>query len=157
MMRVSICCLALAITPADASAFLSDYTLQDMVDKAHIIVIGEITAIERTGKAYSGGRIPELKATIDIEKTIKGDTNLRNIEVYGTRLNVESPPLREGSREVFFLQIRDDRPSILNGTVGEIEILDGMVRPYFITGEEREQELNVFLNRIEGILRKNGP
>ena len=92
MMRVPICCLALAITPAVASAFLADYTLQDMVDKAHIIVIGEITAIERTGKAYSGGRIPEFKATIDIEKTIKGDTNLRNIEVYGTKLNVESAP-----------------------------------------------------------------
>ncbi len=156
-LRISLLCLISAVVigtgPSPAFTFPAIRPLSEMVQKAEFIVIGEIVKMEKIGMTFSGGKVAEYRATIEVERTIKGDPSTKTLQIAAALDFSDSPPIAVGQRSVYFLYSSEGRLRIL-GMGGEIPITDDIIKPRWITGEPKEQELDEFLDRIRGYLAK---
>src|SRR5712692_5134366 len=98
--------LAMAL-PVNAKSI--DVPLSKMVQESELIVIGTVTAYVNTGEVYLFERenfkreFPFYKATIKVEKTLKG--NPKNSEIYVYSFGTSSEPeFHVQERGVFFIE-----------------------------------------------------
>lgn len=156
-LKISLLCVistvVIGMGSPPAFTFPALRPLSEMVEKAEFIVIGEMVKMEKIGMTFSGGKVAEYRATIEVEQTIKGDPSAKTLQIAATLDFEDSPKYEMGHRSVYFVYRGDGRLWIL-GMGGEIPITDNIVKPLWIPGEPKEQGLDGFLRRIREYLQK---
>jgi hypothetical protein len=136
-----------------------DVPLSKMVQESELIVIGTVTAYVNTGEVFLFERenfkreFPFYKATIKVEKTLKGDPKKSEIDVYSFGTSSE-PEFHVQERGIFFIETDRrksfrGRQSVAGGYAGMLPIEEDTVRPLYIEGEQKKQKLDAFIQRIQ--------
>lgn len=125
--------------------------LHEMVGESELIFIGKVLLVEKTNNKHKEFG-DEYKATIGVEKTIKGDSLIKELDIYYFQdLSVE-PEFSLNQRSVFFVKIWEGRYSLVQGYGGKVVIENDEVRPSYIKEEEIPQKLQVFIQKIKNLL-----
>jgi len=144
-----------------ANATLVPYPLEKMVNKAELIVIGEVIRLERTNIKFKNYRRPLNRATIQIETVLKGERGKQEVDVFYLPV-VEQPDFKMGERAIVFIYTFEDRYWVVQGMMGEVIIesklkpdltREEVVEPFNIVGENHEQPLDEFLGKIRTLLQ----
>lgn len=135
-------------------AFVSGLPLPSMVEKADLIVVGEVVRIEKAKPMPSGVQRHGYNAVVELEETLKGDSGRKTIEVYYTRIP-DDAHFNIGERDVIFLKIQEEILLVLDGLNGKLEIKNEMVRPIFMKDEPKKQPLKNFIGKIKTLLQKD--
>jgi|WetSurMetagenome_2_1015567.scaffolds.fasta_scaffold1008479_1 hypothetical protein len=156
--RITILSAILVLLTASVSTpKIIQITLSEMVQESSMIFVGKVVRIvEETevpkGEPYRG------EATISVEQVIKGPTKRKISVSYLPGLSI-SPDLRLGFWYVLFIREWKGSNITVRGYGGAIPIVDGKVRVSFILGEEENQTLDGFIQRIKSASpgdKKNG-
>jgi len=152
---------ATAVLATSVAALLVPLRLETMVEKADVIIIGELIRHEKTNlKRHFFKATKELtvyKATVSVSEVLKGDPNLKEIEVFHT-LHPEDAQLRFHNlykTAVYFLNEDRESPGgfqVVGGIQGEVIIRDAHVKLYW---SQKEIRLGDFIEDIESLLAKN--
>lgn len=164
-------CILSCFSIHQVSAELALSTLADMISRADLIIVGSVKEIIDTGNKlefygdiietenkhegygeefrdwYKDG-IKEFKASIDIEKTLKG-SNLNEIDIYyAPRLDFQ-PKFSENERVIVFVnKHKDTQYRVSHGHAGKININKDKAGPVYILGEPTYFLLNELVEKI---------
>jgi hypothetical protein len=137
-------------TPIEGKIIL--LPLHEMVGESELIIIGKVLVVEKTNnkhKEYGD----EYKATVGVEKTIKGDSLIKDFDIYYfPDLSVE-PELSLNQRCVFFIKIWEGKYTLVQGYGGKVIIENDEVRPSYIKEEEIPQKLQIFIQKIKKLIK----
>ena len=128
---------------------LQEIPLDEMIKQSKIVVIGKVvrTAEIATTKNAKKSILGEMAvATIEIEQIIVGNYEDKHIDItYYPRLIFEARFV-VNERCIFLI---DERNTIVKGYAGKIPIEKDKVEVRYILGEQKNQTLEDFINRIK--------
>src|SRR5919198_754173 len=130
LMILMVC--ALPILPLHAK--LQNFPLAEYVHRAEFIIVGDVVKLEKTEATAPGLGLDRYRATIEIERTIKGDPSVRQLSIDYT-LYAEEPQFRMG-RALLFVTRYEGRLIVVQGFMGLLPITRRYVsesKPYSYT------------------------
>lgn len=156
-------CSVLALS---VKADVIEVPLREMIKESELIFIGKVIAHVKTGekdileKEGFKREYPFYKVTIEVESIFKGDLKKDKIEAYHFKTSGD-PVFRVHERSVFFIaadprQAFKGRKSVVRGYAGMVPIKGDTVRPLYIQGEQGEQKLADFIQKIRKVVEAGG-
>lgn len=154
--------LLIALANTSAQALLVPTTLEKMVQKAHLIVIGTPLRQEKTDRRLAES--PVYVAIVRIEEVIKGTQATDEAAVSFMRGREDQPHFKGGQRAIYFIERENGEWWLVQWQTGEVPItqnrqrdgsIEQWVEPYNIVGERREP-LRKFIDKIKAILSRTG-
>jgi hypothetical protein len=163
--------LLLSIWGSDVRGSGMPISLQALVEKADIIAVGSLSAVnERTGETWQVGkfesqrRIPVVAATLNVRYFLKGGASEKQLKIYYLENVAGIGVFRLVKETIYFLQSNGNetdlwkgKHTLLNGDIGEIPIDGGLVHPYGVIGEPDSQKLSEFMAKIERLISPRQP
>jgi hypothetical protein len=148
---VGVSLMLLMFSPTAWSDVLP-FLLGDMVSNSELIFIGKVTRIEKTTNQNKSIGV-EHKATIQIEKMIKGSGELKEVDAFYWPDISTDPNLAVGERAIFFIKTWEGKYTLVQGYAGEVKIDNDVVNTMFIKDEPDAQPMGVFLDKIKKLIR----
>ena len=147
-------------------ARMPDTSLEDLVGESELIVIGDVVKVVEEAKDMNFESCGT--ATVRVERTLKGVTGARNIDViYVPCVKADSAEYHACDKSILFLsgankifhtaRLYRNEPGkyvTVRGYFGKIDVARGpnMVREIYLKGEERFQELDDFVKKIKALI-----
>jgi hypothetical protein len=134
--------------------------LRDMVTRSRLIAIGKVTAVHETSEVHkvpTAGleKVSDLrwwKITFALESVLKGQPNLKTVDVfYLPQLTVE-PQFKDGERCLLFIDDNLDRRMVVQGYSGKVTLDDGRAKGIMISEQESEQDAAAFVEKVKKLL-----
>jgi len=152
LLIIAICFLSLLASSSVVLGKLQLLPLSYMVEKAEIIAIGRVVKVEQTSEKR--GEALLSKATIEIEKTFKGNRHTKTIEAFFLQDTEDEPKYSIADRSVFFIHKYRGKLQTLQGYAGKIDIANDEARNIHMHRESSNQQLDGFINKIEKLLKQ---
>jgi hypothetical protein len=142
---------AVLTTSTPCAAKVVPFTLDQMVDRSWLIVVGKTAGVTEIPQTVlpPDAVCPTTLVTIAIEQVILGAYDKKEVVVVNCAGLSPQPEFVIGQRCVFFIGLVGDRNFVVQAYAGEVPITDDHVEVGFIRGEQKHQTLSDFILRIK--------